>query len=109
MKIEVMAMFILSDILPFVPEDDRKIIVDLFENAPAYITERSLIKTLHPGQTLISADQKADKVFIHLTGKLLGVDTFEPDIIYNFIKGMKELGFSSDEIIKIVEEKVQEV
>ncbi|ADK15571.1 MULTISPECIES: GntR family transcriptional regulator [Clostridium] len=28
-------------------------------------------------------------------------------IIYSFIIGMKELGFSSDEIIKIVEEKVQ--
>ena len=30
------------------------------------------------------------------------------NIIYSFIMGMKELGFSSDEIIKIVEEKVQE-
>ncbi|AZV57454.1 GntR family transcriptional regulator [Clostridium sp. AWRP] len=30
------------------------------------------------------------------------------NIIYSFIIGMKELGFSSDEIIKIVEEKVQE-
>ncbi|OBR96477.1 MULTISPECIES: GntR family transcriptional regulator [Clostridium] len=29
------------------------------------------------------------------------------NIIYSFIIGMKELGFSSDEIIKIVEEKVQ--
>lgn len=30
------------------------------------------------------------------------------NIIYSFIIGMRELGFSSDEIIKIVEEKVQE-
>lgn len=30
------------------------------------------------------------------------------NIIYNFIMGMKELGFPSDEIISIVKEKVQE-
>ncbi|WP_333860500.1 GntR family transcriptional regulator [Clostridium sp.] len=35
-------------------------------------------------------------------------DEMARDIIYNFIKGMKELGFSSNEIIEIVEEKVQE-
>ena len=35
-------------------------------------------------------------------------DEMARDIIYNFINGMKELGFSSNEIIEIVEEKVQE-
>lgn len=79
-------MFILSDILSFVSEEDRQIIVDLFEEAPSFITERSSIKILRPGQTLIYADQKADKIYIHLAGKLLGVDTFEPDIIYNFME-----------------------
>lgn len=81
-----MTMFILSNALSFVADVDRQIIFNLFENAPVYITEHSIIKTLQPGQTLISTDQKADKVFIHLTGKLMGVDTFEPDIIYNFME-----------------------
>ncbi len=79
-------MFKLSDLLDLVSEDKRQTISNIFENAPAYIMERSTIKTLQPGQTLITADQKADRVFIHLSGKLLGVDTFEPDIIYNFIE-----------------------
>ncbi len=79
-------MFKLSDIPSYVPENDRQLLTNLFENAPSYITERSVIKTLQPGQSLISADQKAEKIFIHLTGKLLGVDTFKTDIIYNFIE-----------------------
>lgn len=79
-------MFILSDILALVSETDRQMLLDLLENAPAFVAERSVIKTLQPGQTLISTDQKSDKIFIHLTGQLLGVDTFEPDIIYNFIE-----------------------
>lgn len=79
-------MFILSEILLTVSEDDRQIILDLFENAPAYIAEHSIVKTLQPGQTLISAGQKADRIYIHLTGILVGADAFEPGIIYNFIE-----------------------
>lgn len=30
------------------------------------------------------------------------------DIIFNFINGMRELGFSADEIVEIIKEKVQE-
>jgi len=79
-------MFILSDVLAIVSADDRQLLLNLFENAPAYITECSVIKTLLPGQTLITTDQKADRIFIHITGQLLGIDTFEPDIIYNFME-----------------------
>ncbi|HWT74388.1 MAG TPA: Crp/Fnr family transcriptional regulator [Mobilitalea sp.] len=79
-------MFLLSDILSIVSDDDRQILLDMFENAPSFITENSVIKTLQPDQTLISTGQKADKIFIHITGNLSGVDTFEPDIIYNFIE-----------------------
>lgn len=78
-------MFILSDIISIVSANDRQMITDLFENAPSFIKEHSMLKILQPGQTLISTDQKADKIFIHLTGTLQGVDTFEPDIIYNFL------------------------
>lgn len=79
-------MFTLSDLLSVVSDDDRQIIIDLFENAPSFINENSSIKVLHAGQTLISTDQESDRIFIHLTGKLQGVDTFEPDIIYSFLE-----------------------
>lgn len=79
-------MFKLSDILSYISVEDKQMTVKLFENAPSFITEHSSVKILQPGQTLISTDQKAEKIFIHLTGTLLGVDTFEPDIIYNFLE-----------------------
>ncbi len=80
-------MFNLSDVLPLIVSDkDKQMLISFFKNAPKYITDRSATKNLVPGQTLISTDQKADKVYIHITGKLQGVDAFEPDVTYNFIE-----------------------
>jgi Cyclic nucleotide-binding domain./Bacterial regulatory proteins, crp family. len=79
-------MFSLSNILPLVADKDKDMLVNLFKNAPSYITERSVIKNLLPGQTLLYADHKADAVFFHITGRLAGADTFNTGVIYNFIE-----------------------
>ena len=79
-------MFSLSNVLPLVSDNDKVLIANLFKNAPSYIIERSVIKNLLPGQTLIYADQRADTVYFHIVGKLLGADTFDTGIIYNFIE-----------------------
>lgn len=79
-------MFSLSNILPLVADKDKDMLVNLFKNAPPYITERSVIKNLMPGQTLLYADHKADEIFFHITGRLAGADTFNTGVIYNFIE-----------------------
>ena len=93
---------------------------------------------LKPGDKLLSVREMSSKLKVNpntiqrayqelerndITYKQRGMGTFVKEdismvkklkeemaqnIIYSFIMGMKELGFSSDEIIKIVEEKVQE-
>lgn len=81
-----MTVFTLSDILPLVSDKDKQMLTNFFKNAPKYITDHSVIKNLEFGQTLISAGQKADTVYFHITGRLQGVDVFKPDVIYNFIE-----------------------
>ena len=79
-------MFSLSNILPLVADKDKDMLINLFANAPSYITERSVIKNLMPGQTLLYADHKADTIYFHITGRLVGADTFNTGVIYNFIE-----------------------
>lgn len=79
-------MFSLSNILPLVADKDKDMLVNLFKNAPPYITERSVVKNLMPGQALLYADHKADAVYFHITGRLAGADTFNTGVIYNFIE-----------------------
>jgi CRP-like cAMP-binding protein len=79
-------MFILSEILDLVSDENKQLLIDLLKNAPQYITDHSVIKNLLPDQTLIMADQKADKVYLHISGTLQGVDTQKPDVIYSFVE-----------------------
>ncbi len=77
-------MFLLSDVLPFVSGENSDFLMTLLKNAPSYITDHSVIKNLQPDQTLISAGQKANKVYLHVSGILEGVDTQKSDILYHF-------------------------
>lgn len=79
-------MFMLSDVLSLVSDENRQLLINLLKNAPQYITDHSVIKNLLPDQTLILADQKADKVYFHISGTLQGVDTQKSDVIYNFVE-----------------------
>lgn len=79
-------MFILSDVLPLVSDNNRPLLINLLKNAPKYITDHAVIKNLLPDQTLILADQKADKVYLHISGTLQGVDNQKSDVIYQFVE-----------------------
>lgn len=79
-------MFSLSKLLPLVNDNDKNMLVNLFKNAPSYITDQAVVKNLAPGQALLYADHKAEAIYIHITGKLAGVDTFETGVIYNFME-----------------------
>ena len=79
-------MFSLPDVLSLVSDENKQLLIDIFKNAPPYIMDHSVIKNLSPDQALLLAEQKADKVYIHISGTLQGIDTQVCDVIYSFVE-----------------------
>lgn len=79
-------MFSLANVLTLVADKDKEMLINLFENAPLFVTEQAVVKSLLPNESLIYADQKADTVYFHITGKLTGSDTFDTGVVYNFVE-----------------------
>lgn len=82
----VIHIFVLSEVLDLVTEENKQILINLFKNAPQYIMDRSIIKKLLPNQALLLAEQKADKVYLHISGTLQGIDTQVSDTQYSFVE-----------------------
>ena len=77
-------MFLISDILKLASIENSEFLMSILKNAPSYITDHSVVKNLYPDEILITAGQKADKVYLHISGLMEGVDTQKSDIIYHF-------------------------
>lgn len=67
-------------------EDRRAYLEEYFKNAPAWLMNAMQVIKIRKDQTFIAEGEEADKIYILLKGKVVGVDYRVKEVAYGYLK-----------------------
>lgn len=93
------AMYDVKKVIGELGEDDREYLTEYFKSAPAWLMNAMQVIKIRKDQTFIYEGEEADKIFILLKGKVIGIDYRVKETTYSFLKFHPVEVFGAMEII----------
>lgn len=66
--------------------EDREYLTEYFKNAPAWLMDAMQVAKIRGGQNFICEGEAADKIYILLKGKVIGIDYRVKEVAYGYLQ-----------------------